>query len=173
MQRFYKRLPIHVPIEVRVGVCVCARAHVCVTASNYSTPCVSHSCPFPPHPFSTHTKHTHTCTHSNRWLILTEIIRQQSHQHGSVVIRVWTQCLFSSRNGRSAWRKRKEMHYSPWCPDPIQRHTVAPSSLSFCFLLQPTKTVSSLLPQHLFSPLDLILPAFYCNLQLCQMQTSI
>lgn len=70
---------------------------------------VSQSCPLF---LLTHT-HIHAHTHSNRWLILTEIIRQHSHQHGSVVIRVWTQCLFSSSNGRSAWRKRREMHYSP------------------------------------------------------------
>lgn len=107
-----------------------------------------------------HAKHTHTHAHSNRWLILTEIIRQQSHQHGSVVIRVWTQCLFSSRNGSSAWRKRKEMHYSPWCPDPIQRHMVAPSSF-FSLSLKLTKNISSLPPQHSFSPLDLIHPGFY------------
>lgn len=113
MRRFNKRLPMHVPMEVFVGTYVCEC--VCVASSNYSTSCVCVS----PAPFlltpSTHTQntHTHTHTHSNRWLILTEIIRQQSHQHGSVVIRVWTQCLFSSRNGRSAWRKRREMHYSP------------------------------------------------------------
>lgn len=118
---------------------------MCVTAPNYKTSCVSQSCPFSPYP-STHTRaHTHTRTHSNRWLILTEIIRQQSHQHGSVVIRVWTQCLFSSRNGRSAWRKRREMHYSPWCPDLIQRHMVAPSSLFLVlFCLPPPHTHISL-----------------------------
>lgn len=99
--------------EVFVGTYVCE----CVSHPQTIQPpvCVCVSCPFSPHPFNAHTKHTHTHTHthSNRWLILTEIIRQQSHQHGSVVIRVWTQCLFSSRNGRSAWRKRREMHYSP------------------------------------------------------------
>lgn len=94
---------------------MCVSVCVCRIFKLFNLLCMCVSCPFSPHPFNAHTKHTHTHTHthSNRWLILTEIIRQQSHQHGSVVIRVWTQCLFSSRNGRSAWRKRREMHYSP------------------------------------------------------------
>lgn len=113
MRRFNKRLPMHVPMEVFVGTYVCESCVVCRIFKLFNLLCMCVSCPFSPHPFNAHTKHTHTHTHSNRWLILTEIIRQQSHQHGSVVIRVWTQCLFSSRNGRSAWRKRREMHYSP------------------------------------------------------------
>lgn len=112
MHWFHKRLLINVPVEVlacmRLSACEC----VCVSLpQTIQSPVCLNPAPF----FLTPSTHTgaHTHTHGNRWLILTEIIRQQSHQHGSVVIRVWTQCLFSSRNGRSAWCKRREMHYSP------------------------------------------------------------
>lgn len=105
-------------------------------ASNYSPPsCLS--------PAPSSNTQNNTRTHSNRWLILTEIIRQQSHQHGSVVIRVWTQCLFCGRNGRSARPRSVEMHYSLRCPDPIQRHKVARSPTPFFPLSVPASVIFS------------------------------
>lgn len=132
--------------------CMCAYRKVC---PQLFTPFVSQACPSFKHT-KQHTQHTHT--RSNRWLILTEIIRQQSHQHGSVVIRVWTQCLFCGRNGRSAWPVSVEMHYSLRCPDLIQRHKVACSS-HFASSLNISASV--------------IFSAFHCGLLQCQKHTSL
>lgn len=148
---------------------MCLKMCVCVYMSQPQT--IQPPVCITPAPFlftpSTHKMHTH----SNRWLILTEIIRQQSHQHGSVVIRVWTQCLFSSRNGRSAWRRRKEMHYSPWCPDPIQRHMLALSFLSFFLLPQLTEDCIITASATFILSSGSHIPAIYSDLQLHHMQT--